>query len=589
MRLHQHIPVVLAIAAQGCLGTISDTRGDAAVTATDSLEQPFTCDPSQALVAAGMNRLTKTQLTYTLHDLLERYAGSDAEELIAIADAAAGAVPDDTLTEDDNQVTMSQTVSEAHIDGYYAIGRALGTAIAAKPALIGACATDATTTNDVECVTTWIAQLGRLFYRRPLLEAEIADAVEIYDNAKAYDAEGIADVVTSFMLAPQFVYRIERGAGSSGTDALTYDLSAYELASRLAYHFWQSMPDEELMQLAEDGSLLTDAVYQEQLDRIFADVKTRRASDAFYYGWLNLDRIPDMTTNMARPDFIAYAGTDLPTAELRDHLIADVQDMVAYYSLGTGKLSDLFTNTASFARTSDVAALYGNVPVWDGTSAPPQHVQAGRVGVLSQAGLLANDQATTRPILRGVFVLKRLLCDTSIGAAQGADTPLPAADLTQMSTRDRVAMLTQTPGETCAGCHNTINPLGFAREDFDGLGRARTQETVYNGETGAVVMSIDVDSSSDIPFDGQDPIAIAGSSDLSAHLATSQAVQACFVRNYVRFAFGRVEDRNADGCLMTDLHERIAQGGSLPEVMKSIALTDEFRRIRKEDAPEEVQ
>lgn len=534
-----------------------------------------------------MRRLSKRQLEYSLRDITTQFAGNDAAALIGAYEPLLRYVPDDSLTDTVNQLSMNQVVTEAHVEAYYAIGRALGDAIATRPALLGACATDATTTNDVQCVRTWIEKLGRSFYRRALLEVEVADALEIYD-ATTINAEGITDVVTSFVLAPQFAYLVERGAATSGTDALTYELSANELASRLSYHFWQSVPDEPLLSAAADGSLLTDEVYRAQVARLFADPKARRASETFFYAWLNLDRIPELTTNIARQDFVNYAGDDLPTPQLRSHMIAEVQDMAAYYTLGNGRLSDLFTNTASFARTDDVAQLYGNVPLWDGVSPPPRHVQRTRVGVLTQAGMLANDQATTRPILRGVYVLKRLLCDGSLGAAQGAGQALPDAELTRMSTRERVTMLTQTPGETCAGCHNLINPLGFAREDFDGLGRYREQEPIYSGETGEVVATVDVNAASEVAFDGGAKTVIDGSAALGEHLATSKAVQACFVRNYVRFTFGRTDNDAADGCMMKTLNDELESGATLAEVAKSVALTPEFRRIRKEDAPEEA-
>src|SRR6185436_9585692 len=149
-------------------------------------------------------------------------------------------------------------------------------------------------------------------------------------------------------------------------------------------------------------------------------------------------------------------------------------------------LSALLTSDLSFARDARLAKLYG-VAAWNGTGAPPSLPAGQRAGLLTRALFLSTGTANTRPIMKGVFVRTNVLCDTIPPPPPGANAKPPELG-PNMTTRESVEAITEMPKTTCAGCHaNLINPLGYATEDFDALGRFRSAQRLFDGsgaETG---------------------------------------------------------------------------------------------------------
>ncbi len=590
MRTFKLLTFALAAPLVACIGTIGDADtpdGGNLPPGTDvTVDTSFACDPQAVPVPNGMRRLTKAQLTNSIRDALVMLVPNQASTIADEIATPLAAVPDDVLGGDTDYRSMVQAVGQAHVDAYYTLAQAFGAALVStttrRNALLGSCATDATTSNDSTCIDNAIRRVGRVLFRRPLGADELTLYRDVY-NAADIDEQALADAMTALMLAPPFIYLIETGAAVRDSAQKIYDLGPYELASRLSYHFWQSLPDEALLSAAADGSLMTDAGYRAQVDRLFADPKARRTTQAFYGEWLKLDTVPNMSANNARPDFAAYAGDDLPSADLRGRILADIQDMVAYYTFTTaGTLADLFSSTLSFARTSDVASLYGDVSLWDGASQPPAHVQPERVGILARAAMLVNNQATTRPIKRGVFTLRRLLCEDIKLPDNMAAIALELSDGTQ-TTRQRITELSQAPGSTCQGCHVAINPLGFVAESFDALGRVRAAERVFEPTTGALLATLPIDTHVETTVDAGPERGFDSVADISEAIVASGRVQACFARHYVRFTFGRQEDPRRDGCVLENLRQRIASSGSLADMLKSIAMADTFKLVRKPD------
>lgn len=584
--------VAVAVAVSGCTGTIGDTDPNApggnggnfgpGGPGAGELDVSFVCDPSALPVPNGLRRLTKAQVAHSIRDALAVLVPTQASAIANELAPMLSAIPEDVLGRDADYRSMVQSVGQTHVDAYYALARAFGGALVSsttrRNALLGSCGSDATTSNDSTCIDDAIRRVGRVLFRRPLSTNEVALYRDLYDNP-GIDNDALVDAMAALVLAPPFLYLIETGGDERSPGV--YELTASELATRLAYHFWQSIPDEALLTAAADGSLLTENGYRAQVDRLFADPKARRTTDSFYGEWLKLDSVPAMDANNGRADFTAYAGADRPSAALRGQLIADVQDMVAYYTFSVGgTLADLFSSNLSFARTANVAALYGNVPLWDGGDDPPEHVQAQRVGLLSRAAILANNQATTRPIKRGVLAMRRLLCEDVELPDNMMNILLEFSDGTQ-TTRTRITELTQAPGSSCQGCHAAINPLGFVAESFDALGRVRTEEHVFEPESGELIATLPIDTRVETTVDAEDPRAYDSVAQIQDAIVASGRVQACFARQYVRFTFGRPEDLERDGCLLENLRQRIASAGSLADMLKSIAMADTFKLVRK--------
>lgn len=580
------------LASAGCLGNIGSAPGGGSDTDDGSNGPPdnpltFTCVEGADPSAADMRRLSMAQYKNTLRELLAPLGG-EAEAVFATVDTGAALVPDDVTDKEHDYLQMDQNVSQAHVDGFYQAGRAFGAAVTATTdrtaAFVGACATDADTSNDAACIQTFIERFGMQALRRPLTSDEVAFyRDEIYAVAGPIDPRGIVDVIAAMLMAPQFNFHVENGgAPVDGRDDL-YTLTGFELAARLSYHFWQSMPDAELMRAAASGELDTEAGYQAQLDRVFADARTQAAIDGFYEQWLGLDKLPDMSAEIARPDYQAFAGADLPTADLREHMIDDAKDLLRYYTWQSeGTFDDLLLSDRSFAKTEDVARLYGGVPLWvEGTE--PQALPPGeRAGILTRPAMVANNKKTTRPIQKGAFVRKRLLCDK-------LELPMNMNNMSsnlevdsELSTRQRVEGLTERAGTACAGCHTQLNPLGYATENYDALGRVRSEEVLTDG-AGNVLATVPIDTSAVSRVKGDDARVVADGVALSEVVAESEKAHACFARHYFRYTTGRREDFEADGCVLEGLRKGIVEGGSLREMLRDIAVQREFR-LRKRGA-----
>jgi hypothetical protein len=255
-------------------------------------------------------------------------------------------------------------------------------------------------------------------------------------------------------------------------------------------------------------------------------------------------------------------------------MVKEVLDAATFIATHGGSLADLLTNRQSFARDPELSAIYGVAP-WNGASAPPE-LPAVRVGLLTRAAFLSTGTANTRPIMKGVFIRSTLLCDEipPPPAAVSATVELsPTA-----STRQVVEQITGTGG--CAGCHNSsINPLGFATENFDALGRARTTQALYDA-AGKVSGQATVDTTSVPRITPGDARTSRGIGDVTAWLVESGKVEACFARRYFRFTYRRLESTSGDTALIDVFTRSAREGKPLGDLLRATALRPEFKRRR---------
>ncbi|MEM9695635.1 MAG: DUF1592 domain-containing protein, partial [Myxococcota bacterium] len=351
--------------------------------------------------------------------MLERRVGSgETATIMASLDTAFATVPADARSEEQDYLQMDMNISQAHNDGYYAVAKGIADRVTQSDLaaqFVGDCAADGDTSNDAECVDDFIRDFGLETMRRPLVDAEIDFfRDEVYRESGPIDFEGVADIITALLLSPEFTFRIENANPPLEGKTDVYPLSAFELASRLAFHFWQTAPDRELLDAAASGRLDTDEGYTAEVDRIFRDPRTEQAIDHFYEQWLDLESMPDMTAFVEQADFQAFAGDDLPDPELRENILQDTRNLLRYYTwlAEDGTLNDLFLSELSFAGSEDVAQLYGpDVPLYRARE-PPGLLPAGqRAGLLTRVAMVANNRPGTRPIKKGVFIRRRLMCD----------------------------------------------------------------------------------------------------------------------------------------------------------------------------------
>ncbi len=546
----------------------------------------FACDAAARPPVASLRRLTMSQYRNTLADFVAFATGSPSEAASVLSEIDA---PLDRLPSDRREPTsedlhgsyrrLDQSLQQLHVDGYYDLGVAAGAALT-KPArlgsVVGACATDQDASNDATCLSEFVARLGARALRRPLEPDEVTFYESVYGADKAANPAAYADVIGVLLNAPQMVYFVEHGSSEVAGKPGIYALSGYELASRLSYQLWQSAPDAELLAHAADSSLLDAQQYRAQVERLLGDARARSALDEFFGDWAKVEELPALDAKNMDPVFKAFAGSQLPSPSLRQDMIDDVVGLLGYYTWQKPSgIATLFQTESSFARSAELAGLYG-VTAWDGTAEPPLFPTGQRPGLLTRALFLATGSPNTRPIMKGLFIRKHILCDTIPPPPPGANAKPPELE-PGMTTRETVEELTQMQGTVCAGCHTTLlNPLGFATENFDALGRYRSEQQFFDAQ-GNPAGSKPVDTSGVPHIMASSEASAAGPSELMQQIAASGKVEACLSRNFFRYTFARWEDLGTDGCALESMRKSLEGGGGVVDLVMAATLDGTFK------------
>lgn len=575
------LAVVLLAACDGVIGGTHRSGGDT----------PFT--PGSAGTTALL-RLTKAQHRNTLGDLLQNFLGDEAGSLLEAVDPVYQVIPEDAAELDIGGLVgstfgrMAQTVGELHIRGYFEVALTVAEGIVSdesrRTGLFGECIDDPGD-DHTACLDDFLDTFGLWAMRRPLTSAERSFFIDTVfaDDGRDYAAssEALSDLLVALLTSPNFLYLMNT-EGEETSEGL-FELDAFELASRLSYHFWDSMPDQELLDAAADGRLMTENGYVEQVNRIYADARTAATFERFVFEWLELYKTGDAFGGVASGEIQKMTfieGYDVSPA-LRDNMIAEVLDMAEHYRR-FGTFEDLFTSNASFAKTEDLAAIY-EVDVWDGEAPPIPFPTAERIGLLGRAALLSAATVSTHPILRGVRIRENLMCDelgTPPANVNEIEQDLQAVATTRQRTEDL------TSPSSCSGCHSLINGLGFPLEAFDSLGRLRESEMAIDIDGNVSMLPLDLES---IPYIGgtQDPSPVVGPAQLSQELLASGKLIECFARHYVRFSLGLAADPayGGDPATVNTVASEIDAGSNLSDVFKSVAFSSAFKhRLEGDDS-----
>ena len=449
------------------------------------------------------------------------------------------------------------------------------------------------------CAWASLERFARRAYRRPLDIGE-ERRLEAFWQANATAGpldEAVALTVAGILQTPTFHFRIEPRGQADG--AASAPLSRWELASRLSYFLWDSMPDEALFAAAEAGELATRAGIEAQAGRMLEDPRARPALVHFHHQWLGTDEV--LLVAPARRAFGPLFGIEARLATARDddvewpaimgpvrHSLKIETELFVERTVfdGAGTFTALMTDHHGYmsdatapiygenakraegpevTRTIDlvVASIGRRKPL---TLYPARFPPGERAGVLTLPSVLALGAYAVQPgpILRGVRVLERLACMHLGTPVQGAETALPPDTLTAESTnRERTAAATR-PG-ACNTCHRTINPPGFAFEHYDAIGGWRSHD---NGHA--------VDASGSLALAGGERIAFADGVDFARQLATSGRVRDCYVLHWTRYALGERLDAAAPG--LDALQAGFRADDSVKTLLVSIAGSGLFRR-----------
>ncbi len=511
---------------------------------------------------APIRRLTRVEYNNTIYQLLG--------DTSRIADRFP---PDEEAGGFDNQAQIL-VVSPLLAEHYLSAAEDLAAAHA--PTLMqrlancqGAASSDPACEADADA---FIRDFGKHAYRRPLTDDEALAHLDLFRQGAALGDEpdspaaGLELVVQTMLQSPHFLYRVEFGAATPEHGDVVA-LTSHEIASRLSYLLWNTMPDAALFEAADADQLRTREQIEAQARRMLATPRAREAVKNFHRQWLHLDDIqPQILANGKSleiyPDY--YSGLPMlwqqETEAFIDYAVFE-QDanidtlLTAPYTMMNAELAEFYGVSGptglEFERVERDPALYA--------------------GFLTHAGLLALLAKPDRssPIHRGKFVREFLLCQVP-PPPPDVVPEAPSVDESQ-TTREQFSQHSKDP--LCQGCHQMMDPIGFGFEHFDGIGRYREQEWGLEIDARGELLATDVDG----PYDG-----VAA---LAAKLAASDQVKTCVATQWFRFGYGRTETE-ADACSMSDIQTAFAAADyDIKELIVALTLTDAFR-LRHAVSPE---
>lgn len=325
--------------------------------------------------------------------------------------------------------------------------------------------------DELLCAQRILRNLVRQAYRRPASEADVAYLLPFYKTGHAEGGfdKGIQKALERLLVSPQFLFRIEREP-EGAVPGSAYPVGDLELASRLSFFIWSSIPDDELLDLAESGQLRNSDVLARQVQRMLADSRSESMVSNFAAQWLFLRDLEGK-----EPDLYLFRDFD---EGLRAAFLRETELFVGDILRSDQSVLDLLS--ANYTYLNERLASHYNIPNVTGSRLRKVALPAGspRGGLLGHGSILLLTSYATRtsPVLRGKYVLENLL--SSPPPPPPPDVPSldisPSADAEPLSMRE--AMLRHRADPACAGCHSRMDPIGFALENFDAVGRWRDQD-----------------------------------------------------------------------------------------------------------------
>jgi hypothetical protein len=494
-----------------------------------------------------LRRMTRSQLNHTVRDLL-----------------GATGTPADAVSPDESigpfYSNAIAPITDLLVQQYDEVAAALANQATARMSALSPCDLAADTTT--ACATQFIEAFGLKAYRRPLDPAERDEYLALYSLERtATTAESAFKfVVQTFLESPFFLYHTEVGGGGAPTSAPA-SLTSYEIASRLSYFLWDTMPDDQLFALAASDSLTDDAVLGQEVTRLLADPRAADAIPQFHLQWLGIKDLGG-----ADKDTTRFPAWNPALGEAMRRETATFADFVV--RRGDGLMSTLLTASFTFPE-GPLFSLYGLTE--PAAFAPGTQVTLGpeRAGILTQGAFLATHahRDQTSPVHRGIMVRENLLCEMLAPPPLDVNTT-PPAPTPATTTRERFEQHEADP--MCGGCHVLIDPIGLAFENFDAIGAYRSVEN-----------NLPVDASGEI-VDGPAELAgtFVGALELGQKLSDSRAAADCLANQWFRFALGRMEAVD-DACSLKEIRQGFdGSGRNVRELIVSIVKSDAFRHVR---------
>ena len=543
--------VVFAAACNGVIGTTGDAPGAPGIPGEPRCGRSVCGATGELAAGTAFPRLTHQQWENSVRDLLR---------LGYTPGLSAGFEPDTRISFFDNN-SRALRVSGDLWSNYQSAAESLAASVTGDEAALSRLIPSNLSGDATDQARAVVRELGRRAYRRLLSSDEIAAHLALFGDGATHFPEmdpfdaGVRMLIEALLQSPYFLYRVETGVDRNGS---AMSLDDFEVASRLSYMIWNTMPDDALLDEAERGALSSPDQIAAQAARLLDDPRGQAMVERFHGQLFNWGLYRGLSKDTA--EFPLYYDS------VGDDMYEEARRFVEHVVLAEdGSLAELFTAPYTFANDR-LAAIYGLDGSFDQSftkasfdpSADPQ-----RGGLLTQLGFLASHGGLTGSIHRGVFINHRVLC-TDLPAPPDALPPIPADEGMTMTSRERIELHTG-PGTCGATCHGRyINPVGFAFESFDSLGQYRVEE---NGRP--------IDASAAFEFaDGL--MEFDGASEFNETIADRVETHDCYTKHWVEFALGR-DTAGSDLDLIQSLGDSSLDGFSIKELIIELVKSDEFR------------
>ncbi len=496
--------------------------------------------------AITLRRLSRTEYDNTVRDLLGTSLTPGKE------------FPADDLGEQFDTVGSALTLSPLYVLAYERAADALAEELLSRDdeksrAVLG-CNVEV---SGESCMRSILVSFLPRAFRRPVAGNELEALLAPYRRAAELGAtpkDGLEATIAAVLLSPAFLFKLELDDEPDSERIRT--LGPYELATRLSYALWATMPDDELFALAERGELETEEQVSSVIDRMLDDERSRGFTETFVASWLGYRELSGHEVEASL--FPTY------DAELAGYMQEEATRFAVEF-LSSNRPAREMLDAGFTYLNGPLAAHYGlSLPPGASTDEMGRVDTTGttRRGLLTLGAVLTTTSyaARTSPVRRGQFVLSRLLCSEVPPPPPGVEG-LPV-DTTGLSLRERMAVHRADP--KCGVCHEVMDPLGFGLEQYDAIGRFRELE----GTT-------PVDATGALP----DGTAFDGALELSEALAQDERFTPCLTHKLVTYAAGRLfPDRDA---WLPYLEQEVAKGDQSFRSILKTALTSQLFRSRQ--------
>jgi Protein of unknown function (DUF1592)/Protein of unknown function (DUF1588)/Protein of unknown function (DUF1585)/Protein of unknown function (DUF1595)/Protein of unknown function (DUF1587) len=411
--------------------------------------------------------------------------------------------------------------------------------------------------EEAACARQIISTLAQRAFRRPVTDALMQPLWAFYESGRAEAGfeTGVRDALAAILASPYFLYRVEGGAIEGGS----YTLTDLELASRLSFFLWGSIPDDELLALGVRGELAKPATLDKQVRRMLLDPKAEALSSEFGFQWLNMAKLDEI-----EPDtrlFPNASGTLDPRGLMRREMELFLDSVLR----SEQPVTELLTANYSYLNES-LAMLYGINTVKGGQFRRVALADSKRFGLMGKGAVLMLTAYPNRtgPVLRGAWILERMLGTPPAQPPPNVGILKEHSGLKPATLRERLELHTRNP--SCNACHGVMDPLGFALENFDTVGQFRARDPETGGK---------VDTAGVLP----DGTKLAGPDDLRRALAArpAQFVQTV-TEHLMTYALGRPVDYRDMPVVRQIVRNSAKENYQFASLVSQVVASDAFRR-----------